>query len=78
LSERGIQARVTIEADVNILALSRMLAENGRWLIHVHNRRIVKATKLPPEMPIDEFLNGEAEGSGEFPNREVEGGGESE
>jgi hypothetical protein len=52
-----MQAKVTITADVNVLALSRMLAENGMWLIHVHNRRIVKATKIPPEVPIDEFLS---------------------
>ena len=54
----AMQAKVTVTADVNTLALSRMLAENGRWLIYVHERRIVKATKLPPEVPIDEFLGG--------------------
>ena len=53
-----MQAKITITADVNALALSRMLVENGQWLIHVHNRRIVKATKIPPEVPIDELLGG--------------------
>lgn len=53
-----MQAEVTITADVNVLALSRMLAENGQWLIHVHNRRIVKATKIPPEVSIKELLGG--------------------
>lgn len=53
-----MQAKVVVTADVNTLALSRMLAENGMWLIYVHNRNIVKAVKIPPEVSIDELLGG--------------------
>jgi hypothetical protein len=53
-----MKARVTATVDVNALALARMLTENGLWLVEVHNRRIVKATKVPRPSPVDELLAG--------------------
>jgi len=56
-----VKARVTVTADVNILALNRMLTENGQWLVTVHNRRIVKMARVPEPVPIG---NGAGSGSG--------------
>jgi len=47
---------ITVTADKDILVLYRMLAEPGRWMIFVHQGHIVKATKLPPEQPVDALL----------------------
>jgi len=56
-----MQAKITVQPDVNTLALSRILTENGCWLIQVHNRRIVKMTKVPKEQPVEVMI-------GEKPN----------
>ena len=39
--------------DKDTLALYRILAEPGRWMVFVHQGHIVKLTKLPPEQPVD-------------------------
>ena len=46
-------------ADKDMLALYRILAEPGRWLVFVHQGHIVKLTKLPPEQPVDAVIGGE-------------------
>ena len=51
-----MRATISVTPDVNILALHRMLAENGLWLVRVHNRHIVRVSHVPPEMSIDELL----------------------
>jgi hypothetical protein len=53
---KSMQAQVTIKADVNILALQRILAENGLWLVHVHNKSIVHATKVPRAVDVDDLV----------------------
>jgi len=62
-----LRAQVTVTADVNSLVLSRMVVENGLWLVRVHSRRIVKATRIPPEVPIEDFLQAETGDIGENP-----------
>jgi len=58
-----MRATISVTPDVNILALHRMLTENGLWLVRVHNRHIVKASHVPPEMSVDELLAVEKTGS---------------
>ena len=50
-----MHARVTISSDVNIVALYRMLAENGLYLVKVHNGRIVEMAKVPRGTKIEEL-----------------------
>lgn len=45
-----MRATVTVQPDVNLLALHRMLAENGLYLVKVHNRRIVEMARVPRGM----------------------------
>lgn len=52
-----MKARITVVPDVNILALHRMLAENGLWLVQVHNGHVVKITKVPKGESVSEFVN---------------------
>jgi len=59
---KTMAATVTIEPNKDILALYRMLAENGVWLVRVHNRHIVHATLVPPETPVEALLGEGPEG----------------
>jgi len=54
-----IDARITITPNKDILALYRMLAENGMWLLRVHNRHIVRVTLVPPESSVEALLDDE-------------------
>lgn len=51
-----MKAVITVHPDVNTIALARILAENGVWLIHVHNRRIVKLARVPKEQPVEALV----------------------
>ena len=51
-----MKARITVQPDVNTIALARILAENGVWLIHVHNRRIVKLARVPKEQSVEALV----------------------
>lgn len=53
-----MRARVTVSADVNILALYQMLPQNGLWLVKVHNGRIVSLARVPPEKPVEGIIAG--------------------
>jgi len=55
----SIRASVTVEADPNILALKRMLVENGMWLVWVDSRRITKAVKVPRGVMVDDLIEAE-------------------
>ncbi len=46
---------VTVKADVNILALKRMLAENGVYLVWIHNRQITKMARVTEEKLVEEL-----------------------
>ena len=47
---------VTVTANVNILALNRMLAESGVYLVWIHNHRITKMARVPQEQLVEEIL----------------------
>jgi hypothetical protein len=51
-----MRARITVQPDVNTIALARILAENGVWLIYVHNRRIVKLARVPKGQPVEALV----------------------
>jgi len=51
-----IDAKVTITPNRDVLALYRVLAENGMWLVRVHNRHIVRITRVPPETSVEALL----------------------
>jgi hypothetical protein len=64
----AIDAKITITPNRDVLALYRMLAENGTWLVRVHNRHIVRATLVPPESPVEALL-------GEHPREDLRDSG---
>lgn len=51
------QPRVTVTGDTNLLVLSRMLDENGLYLVQVHARRITKMTKVPRIQSVQDLLD---------------------
>lgn len=53
-----MRARITVATDVNILALYQMLAQNGLWLIKVHNGHIISLARVPPEEPVESVIAG--------------------
>lgn len=53
----NMEARITVTADANILALNRMLVENGQWIIRVHNRHIVDAVRVPKGIPVESLIS---------------------
>ena len=58
----SLHAQVTVTADVNMLALQRILLENGIWLVWVHNKRIEQAVKVPPGRSVDQLIEGSEAG----------------
>jgi hypothetical protein len=51
-----VRAKISVEVDPNILALKRMLVENGIWLVWVDSRRITKVVKVPRETSVDQLI----------------------
>jgi len=52
-----MDATITITPNRDILALYRMLAQNGVWLLRVHNRHIVRVTLVPPESSVEALID---------------------
>lgn len=54
-----MRARIKVSADMNVLALYQMLAQNGLWLVKVHNGRVVSMARVPPEVPVESVISGD-------------------
>jgi len=59
---QAIDAKITITPNRDVLALYRMLAENGMWLVRVHNRHIVRIARVPPETPVEALIDDDRSG----------------
>jgi len=54
---QAIDAKITITPNKDVLALYRMLAENGMWLVRIHERHIVRITRVPPETSVEALID---------------------
>lgn len=52
-----MKATVKVTAIRDVRALQNMLEYNAMWLVRTHNGHIVKVARVPPETPIDDFVD---------------------